>query len=184
MAVGEVVPDLTEKMDFTRQKAFSQFFEETHLQVYRYLYGLIGGPAEDVEDLVAETYSRAWTAAQRFNGDRQAATRWVFTIAKRKAIDVYRKREARQGQISIDALPIPSPGRLPEEQAVSNQQSDMLWEMMQGLPDETREILVLRYLLDWKVGQIAGYLGKKDTAVSMAIRRALRKLHDEWPESQ
>lgn len=174
---------MTEKLDITRQKAFSQFFEETHYQVYRYLYGLIGGTAEDVEDLVAETYSKAWAAAPRFNGDRRAATRWVFTIAKRKAIDAYRKRGTHQDQTSIDSLWLRSPGRLPEEQTVFNQQSDMLWELLQRLPDETREMLVLRYLLDWKVGEIGVYLGKKDTAVSMAIRRALKKLHDAWPES-
>jgi len=53
--------------------SFSDFYERTHLPVFRYLYGLTGGPQEDVEDLTAEAFTRAWRARRNFQGDADAA---------------------------------------------------------------------------------------------------------------
>lgn len=72
-------------------EAFSHFFEATHLSVFRYIYGLHGGPAADVEDLTAEAFLRAWKARHRFSGDAHAALGWVITIARRLVIDVCRR---------------------------------------------------------------------------------------------
>ncbi len=47
-------------------KDFSAFYEWTHLSLFRYIYGLTGGPQEEVEDLTAEAFTRAWRARRNF----------------------------------------------------------------------------------------------------------------------
>ena len=74
---------------------FANFYERTYLPVFRYLYGLTGGPQEDVEDLTAETFVRAWHARRSFRGDWQASLGWVMKIARNLVIDDSRRRRVR-----------------------------------------------------------------------------------------
>ena len=111
-------------------EAFSALYERNYRSVYRYLYGLRGGPAEDVEDLTADTFARAWKSRRSFAGDpHSAGTGWL-----------------------------------------------------QRLPGEQREMLVLRYLLDWRITQISEYLEIPENTVSVTIRRTLARLQRDWPQ--
>lgn len=172
-----------EKLDLTCQDVFSQLFQQTHVQVYRYLYGLTGGPPEEVDDLVAESFARAWSARHRFRGDFNAALHWLLKIAKHQAIDAYRRRKTSGEPESLEANDPPVPDAGPEDHALSSEQYTILWSLLQALPEEPREMLVLRYMLDWSIGEIATYTHKNETAVSMAIHRALKRLQQNWPST-
>jgi RNA polymerase sigma-70 factor (ECF subfamily) len=162
--------------------SFSAFYERTHLSLFRYLYGFTGGPQEDVEDLTAEAFSRAWRARRTFQGDEPASLGWLIKIARRLAIDDYRRRKARPviaGDIP-DEMPISGP--LPEDLAMAGEDQQILWSLLRGLPDEPREILVLRYLLGWQVNQIAACLELPENSVSVTIHRTLERLRQQWPQ--
>jgi len=170
------------ELALTQRGVFSQLFSQVNVQVYRYLYGLTGWPPEEVDDLVAETFARAWSARASFQGDFNAAMHWLLAIARNQVIDVYRRRKtAGMPEMLEDVEELPAPDADPETQALFGEQRLALWRLLQSLPDEAREILVLRYMLDRPVGDIAAYLGKKETAVSMAIHRALRHMQQSWP---
>jgi RNA polymerase sigma factor (sigma-70 family) len=53
--------------------------------------------------------------------------------------------------------------------------------LLAELPQEQREILILRYLLNWKIKQIAGYMDFPENTVSVYIHRALERLRQTWP---
>ncbi len=80
---------------FHSAAAFAELYAHAHLPVYRFLYGLHGGSVEDVEDLTAETFMRAWQARDRFDGDPSAALGWLLKIARRLTIDAHRRRNVR-----------------------------------------------------------------------------------------
>jgi RNA polymerase sigma-70 factor (ECF subfamily) len=165
--------------------SFSAFYERTHLSVFRYLYGLTGGPQEDVEDLTADAFIRAWRARRSFQGDDQAALGWLMKIARRLVIDDYRRRNARPvtEDESISAE-LPEAGSTPEETALAGEAQQYLLSQLLGLPDEPREILVLRYLLGWHVNQIAAYLEIPENSVSVTIHRTLERLRQQWPAQE
>ncbi len=170
------------ELALSQRGVFSQLFNQVNAQLYRYLYSLTGGPAEDVDDLVAETFARAWSARESFQGDFNAALHWLLVIAKNQVIDVYRRRKTSGSSEALDEVgELPAPDADPETQALDGEQRRTLWRLLQSLPEEAREILVLRYMLDRPVGDIAAYLGKKETAVSMVIHRALKRLQQSWP---
>jgi len=164
--------------------SFSDFYEQTHLPVFRYIYGLTGGPQEDVEDLTAEAFTRAWRARRAFQGNKEAALGWLMKIARRLVIDDHRRRKARpvtEGEVPVK---FPATNPHPEEVAVTGEEQHLLWSLVRALPDEPREMLVLRYLLDWRVNQIAAYLEIPENTVSVTIHRTLERLRQQWPQTQ
>lgn len=164
-------------------QVFCALYERDYLAVYRYLFGISGGAPQDIEDLAAETFLRAWKARRSFRGDSYKATGWLLGIARRLAIDAYRRSRGRMPQeVELDELP--QPGPLPEAQMLAGEQQAFLWARVQTLPAAAREMLVLRYLLDWRIGRIAEYLGLSENNVSVTIHRALARLQRDWPEGK
>ena len=160
---------------------FSELYECARLPVFRYIYGLTGGPQDDVEDLVAETFIHAWKARHKFEGDMDAATGWLIRIAKRLVIDDYRRRVVR----TTHSIPAdPASETLPEQSAIAAEQRSILLSMLADMPDDQREILTLRYMLGWRIGEIARHLGVTEDNISVIIHRMLAKLREQWTEQQ
>ncbi len=164
--------------------AFTHLYEETHLRVFRYIYGLSGGPAQEVEDLTAETYTRAWKKRQTFRGNHQAALGWLLHIARNQAIDLSRRRKIREVDEEIDIELLLDPKLSPEMDVIEQEQISHLWQMLNSLSEDVREMLVLRYMLGWQVKQIAEYLEMSENNVSVTMRRAIKSLQRDWVGSQ
>jgi RNA polymerase sigma-70 factor (ECF subfamily) len=165
-------------------EAFARLYEETYLIVFRYIYGLSGGPLQEVEDLTAETYTRAWKTRQRFRGDEGAALGWLLRIARNLAIDLARRRKARPLDENTSIEFLTDPNLAPEADVILHEQIVILWRMLGALPEDMREMLVLRYILGWQIKQIAAYLQMNENNVSVTIRRALKSLQRDWPQEK
>jgi RNA polymerase sigma-70 factor, ECF subfamily len=163
--------------------AFARLYDQNHLTVFRYVYGLSGGPQQDVEDITAETFTRAWVTRHRFTGNEQAALGWLLQIARNLVIDSSRRNKVRAVDENVSLESLLDVSALPEADVVTREQAEILWNMLISLPEDTREMLVLRYLLRWQVKQIASHLDMTENNVSVRIRRALNSLQRNWPQS-
>lgn len=164
--------------------AFTRLYEATYLIVFRYVYGLSGGPAQEAEDLTAETYARAWKTSHHFTGNERAALGWLLSIARNLAIDLARRRKAHNVDENILIELLTDPNLAPEADVITREQVEILWRMLGTLSEDAREILVLRYMLGWQVKQVATYLDMTENNVSVTIRRALKSLQREWSQLQ
>ena len=162
--------------------SFRALYERNRLPVFRYIYGLTGGPQDDVEDLTAETFLRAWKARHRFDGDLDSATGWLIRIAKRLVIDAYRRHSSEANHLQSVAEHQPGDDS-PEQTAIAGEQTRTLKRLLADLPEEQREILVLRYMLGWRVNAIASHLGLTENNVSVTIHRTLARLREDWPDT-
>lgn len=169
---------------FPNADAFTRLYEETYLIVFRYVFGLSGGPLQEVEDLTAETYTRAWKTRRHFNGDEGAALNWLLRIARNLAIDLSRRRKVRNIEEGVLVEYLADPDLAPELEVITREQIVILWGMLDTLADDVREMLVLRYLLGWRVKQVADYLEVNENNVSVTIRRALKSLQRDWSDRQ
>jgi RNA polymerase sigma-70 factor (ECF subfamily) len=167
-------------------ETFSNLYTNTQIIIFRFIYGMYGGPVEEVEDITCDTYLRAWKGRGDFFGDDHEALCWLFTIARHLVIDAHRRRKSHPDDSTaaldddcVDAMYISSQVT-PEEQATIREQFKHLWQVLQTLPDDKREMLVLRYILGWKVKQIAEYLKKEENTVSVYIRRCLQQIRQGW----
>jgi len=162
-------------------EAFAELYQRTHLVVFRYIYGLSGGPQQEVEDLTAETFMRAWKARQRFTGAEEAALSWLLKIARNLVIDTHRRTKVRGEETNlIDALLI-APDASPEEQVARHEQFNTLWVIIHNLEPQHREIIVLRYVLGWSVKRIAAHLNMLENTTSVNLRRILQRMQRDWP---
>ena len=171
-------------INLTEPDIFRQIYERTHVQIFRYIYGLRGGPREDVEDLTAETFTRAWNARQRFDGNEGAALGWLYRIARNLVIDASRKEKSRGIPGPLEGQDIYSRELSPERAALQRDSADLIWNGLQAVSEQQREILVLRYMLEWRVKDIAAHLEMNENTVSVNIRRGLARLQKLWPHQE
>jgi RNA polymerase sigma-70 factor (ECF subfamily) len=159
---------------------FKVIYERYHLNVFRYIYGLHGGSIEDVEDLTAVTFIRAWKSRYRFIGRVESVLPWLLKIAKNLIIDQSRSKKNNPISLDIEQQFIRSNELTPEEFISQKEQFKKLWKLLSKISDNHREIIVLRYILGWRVKSIAEYLEMKENTVSVTIRRILKQIQDEW----
>jgi len=157
---------------------FRELYELNRLPLFRYVYALTGGSQADTEDLTAETFLRAWKSRHQFHGEMDSAIAWLIGIAKRLVIDEYR-RTVRANR----NLPTPPESEsTPEQTAIQEEQQRFLLRLLADLPDEQREIMVLRYLLGWRVNDIARHMGISENKISVSLHRTLSRLREKWME--
>jgi RNA polymerase sigma-70 factor (ECF subfamily) len=120
-----------QQITLSNRETFSELYEHAHLAVFRYIYSLHGGPREDVEDLTAETFSRAWKARRRFKGSSQAACGWLFKIARNLVIDSSRRDSSRGIPVPLEGKQIPSADSPLEEVTSLKEEFSILLDLIQ-----------------------------------------------------
>lgn len=133
-----------------------------------------------IEEVVQDTMLAVWKGAHRFAG-RSSVRSWVFSIARRRAADVFRRKSLR-----IEADPEwinvadPDPG--PESRALSGEAEDDLLMAISSLPTVQREVLMLVFIhgLSYReaaeaiavpVGTIKSRLNKARQSLRVQIQR-------------
>lgn len=128
------------------------------------------------EELVQETWLRVWRSAARFDPARGAVSTFVFTIARRVAVDLWRRPSSRAFA-----------PELPDAVAVESRIDEVLLavtvrEAMTALSPAHREILELVYDHDLKLADAAAHLGIPLGTAKTRVHHALRALRRELPE--
>ncbi len=124
---------------------------------------------------------RAWQARTSFSGSWEAATGWLLRIGRNLVIDHSRNRLEQNTIHFTEASEFASEAVLPEETLIQAEQQKILIALLQELPIQKREMVTLRYLLGWRVNQIAGYLEIPENTVSITIQRTLQHMRYRWP---
>lgn len=149
-------------------------FRAVHPDLVAYLRVAVGTAAEDV---ASQTWVDALAGADRFTGDAGDLRRWLFTIARRRAVDHRR----RWWQRRVTALPADeldtAAGAAPELE----DQEATRWALSQiaRLPADHAEVVLLRVLAGFTADDVAGITGRTPAAVRVIQHRALRRLARE-----
>jgi RNA polymerase sigma factor (sigma-70 family) len=122
----------------------------------------------DAEDLTGDVFVRVTRALDQFKGDDVALRRWVFTIAHHRLVDEYR-RVGRERELTTSDTP--------ETAVIDAATGDPeLTAALATLTPEQREVLVLRYVGDLSLHDVAKIVGKRLGAVKMLQARGLADL--------
>jgi RNA polymerase sigma-70 factor (ECF subfamily) len=146
-----------------------QRFENEALPHLRSLYGTayrMTGNREDAEDLVQETFLRAYRGFDRFvpGSDIRA---WLFTILHRARTDAFRRRS--RSPKTVEMADGTDPGVPPQQHALSA--TTDLTSALSRLPDAFRSAVVLRDVEDFSYDEIARILGIPIGTVMSRIHR-------------
>jgi RNA polymerase sigma-70 factor (ECF subfamily) len=191
------MPPMGVSQEFT--SSTSQFRGELLAHCYRML-----GSVEEAEDLVQETYLRAWRSFDGFEG-RSSVRTWLYRIATNVCLTAIERRGRRPlpsglaGPAQDPETPVvPSPevpwlqpfpdallsgqGEDPAAVTASRAGIRLAWvAALQYLSARQRAILILRDVLEWPAAQVAELLGTTTTAVNSGLRRARAQLARALP---
>jgi RNA polymerase sigma-70 factor (ECF subfamily) len=139
--------------------------------------------AEDVEDVVEETFWQAWRQASRFDRSRGAVQTWLLTIARSRALDRVRALRRRReeplegddGQLVVQQAAEGDPGL----DAEASERRRIVGAALSGLPAEQREALELGYFGGLSQTEIAERTGQPLGTVKTRMRLALQKLRSQ-----
>ncbi|HEY1014594.1 MAG TPA: sigma-70 family RNA polymerase sigma factor [Herpetosiphonaceae bacterium] len=151
-------------------------------RIYNFFRFRVGdGPL--AEDLTSATFEKAWRHRQRYQRDLSAFSTWLFTIARRVAVDHYR---SRRPDVSLEdrAALAPAGGALPSPEAWVERQDefDRLSALLAGLSERDREVVSLRYGAGLTNRRIAEISGLSESNVGVILHRTLLKLRSAWED--
>lgn len=158
--------------------AFGKLIEAYQGPVYNLAYRMLGNSGE-AEEAAQEAFIRAWTRLDSYDPAHKYST-WLLSITSNYCIDQIRKRRAVL--LSIDEPLPPHPAlhsdnhQGPEAQAMAHEQRDRVQAMLNQLPSEYREAVVLRYWYDMSYEEIADVQQTTVSAVKSRLFRARRQL--------
>ena len=163
---------------------------ELHVHCYRML-----GSFEEAEELVQETFLRAWSKRDAFAGG-PGYRAWLYRIATNACLDALRSRSRRVQEVhSYADVPwlSPYPDRLldqvappdaePDAVAIARETIELAFlAAIQLLPPQQRAVLILRDVLAWTAAETADLLDTTVAAANSALQRARATLRERLPQ--
>lgn len=162
--------------------AFEELVRRTSRLVFARLY-LDSGRANHVEDLLQETFLRAFRSLRRLE-DPTGFRPWLLTIAHNVLVDDAR-RAARQIRVApptdMRLSLLPSPELPPDEVAERTELRQRVLVVLRSLPAEYQMPLTLRYITGADHDTICEQLGLSNGALRGLLHRGLKLLRDRLP---
>jgi len=140
--------------------------------LYGFVFARVGGDAAAAEDIVQDTFLEAVRSAHTFRGDASLRT-WLCAIARRRLARFYeaeRRREASKQGLRVVAETEAGPGS--DDDAMLVDRRDEIVRALGSLAPLHRQVLVLKYLDERSVEDIAAELGRSRVQVQSLLQRA------------
>jgi RNA polymerase sigma-70 factor (ECF subfamily) len=154
--------------------AIARLYREHNPSLVRFLDARVAGSGADVAQ---DTWLSAFTSLAGFDGGAQQFRAWLFTIARRRVADHWR-RVGRQ-PVTTDAPSDLETVEEPDTTADGITTQEAIAELVRHLSADQAEVLLLRVVADMSVEEVAGIVGKSPGAVRVMQHRALRRLAAE-----
>jgi RNA polymerase sigma-70 factor (ECF subfamily) len=145
-------------------------------RVYNFFRYRVGDEAL-AEDLTSETFEKAWRNRARYRRDLAAFSTWVFTIARRVAVDHYRRRRPTEPLETLNHLPHVE---TLEDLTQARAERERLRVLLARLADRERELVALKYGAGLTNRAIAGLTGLTESNVGVILHRTVQALRAEW----
>ncbi len=189
--------------DTAVEEDFQTLAEPYRRELLAYCYRMLGS-LHDAEDLVQETYLRAWKSYARFEG-RSSLRTWLYRIATNACLTALEGRGRRplpsglgapsadpEAELAVQPElpwlePVPDTlvGAGPSDPAtiVTSRESIRLALItaLQHLPPRQRGVLIMRDVLSWRAAEVAELLGTTTVAVNSMLQRARAQISQLAP---
>lgn len=174
-AGGRDDPDLADVLAAQRDPAaFGPLYRRYLDRVYGYCFYLLGDH-HDAEDATERTFLAALAAIGRYRDQRAGFRAWLFRIAHNQLANALRARR-RRGATPLDSVPEPTGDGDPASLIGQAEEARRLRRALAALPDDRRQVVVLRFVDGLSAREIGEVLGRSEGAVRVLQHRALRQL--------
>lgn len=156
--------------------AFAQIYDFYVPRIFRFIF-LKTGNKENAEDLTSEVFLRFWTYIRREKINKESAEPMLYKIARNIIIDFYRKKEIITMQIDESIV-----NQITDSQQdfinrmINREEIREMMEALKEIKDEYQEIIILRFVEDLEIEEIAEITGKSKGSIRVLSHRALKAL--------
>ncbi len=167
-------------------KAYAKLLQRYRRPVYHVILKMVRN-VDDAEDLMMESFSKAFRSLHRFKKDFTFST-WLFRIATNNTIDFIRRKKINTlsientytdddgGSVSID---IEDKGNLnPQDEAIRVQKEQLMQEVVNMLPPKYQKLVRLRYFHELSYEEIAAEINAPLGTVKAQLHRARELMFD------
>lgn len=169
---------LVERWQFDDPTAFDQLYTRHAQTIYRLGWAMLQ-QKQAAEDVVQETFMRAYKARKRFDPTRASFGTWLYQIA----LNYCRSHLRRKRLTTIPWLrptgegpDLPDSRLGPESSAMHSEYRRLLWDAVQKLSDPLREVVTLHYYMEMPAVDIAAMLNCPEGTIYSRLHNARRRL--------
>lgn len=162
--------------------AFESLYDRYSSTLYALLLRILSNP-EDAQEVLQETFVKAWTNAKMFDAARGSEVAWLISIARSRGIDRLRSRKIRGDrendagrEISIHSAFVES--TTGADKAVQSQESSAVRSALSELPEAQRVALELAYFEGMSQSEIAAKLGEPLGTIKTRMQLGMKKLRE------
>jgi len=170
-----------------RDKAvFARVLDQNSDRIYRLALKMLGN-VQDAEDILQETFIKAFNNIEKFEGRSKIST-WLYRIAVNESLMLLRKRKGNTVQLEMsietddgDLIPrqIVDWCCLPEKELMNTETRDYIQEAVKILSDSNRAAFILRDVEGLSTQETAEALDISESAVKVRLMRARMQLREE-----
>lgn len=141
--------------------------------IYRYVYARVRDEAV-AEDLTAEVFVKALEGLPEYEARGYPFQAWLYRIARARTVDYYRRQERRREVTLDETLPAERPH--PDEFVEMADRWGRAIDLVAQLTDDQQDVLILRFIGELTLSEVADTLGKTTGSVKSLQHRALTSL--------
>ncbi len=166
--------------------AFEELYDRYSSTLYALLIRILGN-AEDAQEVLQETFVKAWTSAKMFDALRGSEVAWLISIARSRGIDRLRARRIRVDREDEAGREISTMSGFVErtngaDKAIQAEQTFAVRGALAELPDPQRRALELAYFEGLSQSEIAARLSEPLGTVKTRMQLGMKKLRDRLAE--
>lgn len=160
----------------TMRKGFElvvrQYSEQLYWQIRRIVVS-----HDDADDVLQNTFLKAWNALSSFHGDSKLLT-WISRIAINESLDFVRKQKNVVMTSTDDGELGLANQLMADDYFDGNETEAQLQEAIAGLPEVQRAVFNMRYFEEMKYSEMSKVLGTSEGALKASYHIAVKKISD------
>ncbi|MBI2050371.1 MAG: RNA polymerase sigma factor [Parcubacteria group bacterium] len=165
------------------EQAFGTLYDKYVEDIYRFVVMRVRNTHE-AQDVTAEVFLKAWqyvSVQKKYIKDFRAL---LYRIARNVVIDHYRSSQKEVAAFDEDGLEsVEDMSSNIVENIQHNDDMRLVFQVLDQLSDDHRELIILRYVQDLSIKEIAEAQGKTNGAIRVALHRAVKQIKTLIPEA-
>lgn len=162
------------EMQFPVKPEFTLIYEKYYDRIYKYIYMMLMN-REDAEDVVSDTFLRAYMHYDSFDPSLSSPATWLSRIAHNRALNHLRSSERRRRAVMPDFYEPTDPGA---DIRMAGEDREALLALYAELSEEEREFLNFRFVMELSDAEVAEIMDISAKAVNKRYQRLLSKCRE------
>lgn len=171
---ADIVIIMQEQPHKFKQQFFSQIYDDYIEKIYRFVFFKVESESA-AQDITSETFTRLWKQIY-LNKEIKNPSAFLYHAAKNLLVDHYRAKDKLPGDLGEAAVLVKDESQSIEQKAILASDMDQVQKALSQLSDENRQAVLLYYIDQQPISDVARSLGKSAGAARVTISRGMKQL--------